>query len=139
MQPTHDIEAYLTLYAPFLSADLRDLIFELRDIIGTIAPAATEAIHSKGFSYYYAERGGPVSAGICQINLERDHIRLAFNHGAFLPDPKGLLRGDRLVKRYVNLYSFEQTQWEAVQDLISASTHFDPRSATLDDLTKKSN
>ena len=128
MQPTHDVELYLIQAVPHLTPDLRDIIFELRDIVATIAPTATETIHRQGFSYYYAERGGPVSAGICQINWERDHIRLAFNHGAFLPDPKGLLRGDRLVKRYVKIASFDQAPWDDLQNLITASAHFDPRS-----------
>ena len=128
MQSRHDIELYLAQVAPQLSREQRDIIFELRDIVATIAPTATETQHRKGFSYYYAERGGPVSAGICQINWERDHIRLAFNHGAFLPDPKGLLQGDRLVKRYVKITSFDQAPWDDLQNLMAASAKFDPRS-----------
>jgi hypothetical protein len=124
MQPTRDIEVYLAHIAP----ELRDIVFELRSIISSIAPTATETIHRKGFSYYHAERGGPVSAGICQINLLRDHIQLAFIHGAFLPDPKGLLEGDRLYKRYVKITSFDQAPWDDLQDLITASANFDPRS-----------
>ena len=124
MQPTRDIEVYLA----FLSPELRDIVFELRDIIASIAPSATETFHRKGFTYYHAERGGPVSAGICQINLHGDHIRLAFNHGAFLPDPKGLLEGDRQYKRYVKITSYEQAPWDDVQELIAASARFDPRS-----------
>ncbi len=128
MQPTRDIETYLAHAAPHLTPDLRDIVFELRSIIVSIAPTATETLHRKGLTYYYAERGGPVSAGICQINWERDHIRLAFNHGAFLPDPQGLLQGDRLVKRYVKIYSFDQAPWDDLQALIAASAKFDPRS-----------
>ncbi len=128
MQPTRDIEVYLTHASPHLSPDLRDIVFELRSIIVSIAPTATETLHRKGLTYYYAERGGPVSAGICQINLERNHIRLAFIHGAFLPDPKGLLRGDRLYKRYVKITSFDQAPWDDLQALIAASAKFDPRS-----------
>jgi hypothetical protein len=128
MQPIHDIELYLSQAAPQLSREQRDIVFELRDIVVTIAPTATETIHRTGFSYYYAERGGPVSAGICQINWERDHIRLAFTHGAYLPDPKGLLQGDRLVKRYVKITSFDHAPWDDLQNLIAASAKFDPRS-----------
>ena len=124
MQPTRDIEIYLAHIAP----ELRDIVFELRDIIAAIAPTATETIHRKGFTYYYAERGGPVSAGICQINVQRDHIRLAFIHGAFLPDPKGLLEGDQLYKRHVKLYSFARVPWDELQNLITASAHLDLRS-----------
>ena len=126
MQPTRDIEHYLANLAP----DLRDIVFELRSIIGATAPSATEIIQRHGLSYYYAERGGPVSAGICQIKLQADHIQLAFIHGAFLPDPKGLLRGDRVAKRYVKITSFDQAPWEDLQALIQASAKLDPR--TLD-------
>jgi hypothetical protein len=124
MQPTRDIEIYLAR----IPSDLRDIVLELRSIIASIAPTATETIHRKGFTYYHAERGGPVSAGICQINLQRDHIQLAFIHGAFLPDPKGLLHGERQYKRYVKLYSFDQAPWDDLQVLIAASANFDPRS-----------
>lgn len=123
MQPTRDIEIYLAHLAP----ELRDIVFELRSLIVSIAPTATDIIHRKGFTYYYAERGGPVSAGICQISLERDHVRLAFIHGAFLPDPQGLLQGDRMYKRYVKIASFDQAPWDDLQDLIAASARFDPR------------
>jgi hypothetical protein len=124
MQPTRDIEHFLA----HLPLELQDIVLELRNIIASVAPTAAETIHRQGFSYYYAERGGPVSAGICQINWQRDHIRLAFIHGAFLPDPKGLLAGDRLAKRYVKIYSFDQAPWDDLQNLITASAHFDPRS-----------
>ena len=130
MQPTRDIEFYLAHIAPYLAADLRDIVFELRDLIASIAPTATEAMHRQGFSYYYAERGGPVSAGICQINVHGDHIRLAFNHGAFLPDSKGLLRGDRLAKRYVKITAFDQAPWDDLRDLVAAAAKFDPRTLT---------
>jgi hypothetical protein len=124
MQPTRDIEIYLA----YLPPELRDIVFELRSIITSIAPTATETIYHRGFTYYHAEHGGPVSAGICQIGLQRDHIRLAFIHGAFLPDPQGLLEGDRLYKRYVRIYSFDQAPWNDLQELIAASARFDPRS-----------
>ncbi len=124
MQPTRDIERYLANLSP----ELRDIVFELRSIIVSIAPTATETIHRHGLSYYHAERGGPVSAGICQINPKADHIQLAFIHGAFLPDPKGLLRGDRLAKRYMKITSFDAAPWDDLQALIEASSNFDPRS-----------
>jgi hypothetical protein len=124
MQPIRDVEHYLA----HLSPELRDIVFELRGIIAAIAPTATETLHRKGLTYYHGERGGPVSAGICQINLQADHIQLAFIHGAFLPDPKHLLRGERQYKRYVKIASFDQAPWEDLQALIQASSNFDPRS-----------
>jgi hypothetical protein len=108
---------------------LRDIVWELRSLIVSVAPTTTEVIKRWGFSYYHAERGGPVSAGLCQIGLFHDHIRLAFIHGAFLPDPQGLLVADGEVryKRYVTLVSFDQTPWNELRDLITASARFDPR------------
>ncbi len=84
MHTTREIE-YCLQRTP---AGLRDIVWELRSLIVSVAPTATEVVKRWGFSYYYARRGGPVSAGICQIGLFSDHIRLAFIHGAFLPDPR---------------------------------------------------
>jgi hypothetical protein len=107
---------------------LQDIVIELRNIIASVAPAATEAVHRNGFSYFFKERGGPVSAGVCQIGIQEDHVRLAFIHGAFLPDPKGLLEGDSQYKRFVRIQSYEDAPWDDLKDLITASSRFDPRS-----------
>ena len=124
MRPTREIERCLQFTPP----DLRDLVLELRSLIVAVAPAATEVIHRKGFTYYDEDRGGPVSAGICQIRLLPDHIRLAFVHGAFLPDPHRLLEGNQKAMRYVRLYSYGQAPWDALKALITASAGFDPYS-----------
>jgi hypothetical protein len=107
--------------------EFRDIVFELRNIVATFAPDATEEFRNKGFIIYDARRGGPVSAGICQILLMQDHIELAFIHGAFLPDPKGLLEGERKAKKYVRISTFNEAPWEDLENLILASLHFDPR------------
>jgi hypothetical protein len=123
MLSIHHIETMLEFTTP----ELKDIVLELRNLILSIAPDATEVAHSKGFSYYHhAERGGPVSAGIGQINIHADHIRLAFIHGAFLPDPENLLEGDQQYKKYVRITSFTDAPWDAMKDLITASSQFDP-------------
>ncbi len=124
MRPTREIELCLQ----YLPAELRDIVLELRSLIVSVAPTATEVIQRKGFTYYDEDRGGPVSAGICQIGLQPDHIRLAFIHGAFLPDPQGLLEGNEKAKRYLKLYSYHQAPWDDLKALITASAQFDPRS-----------
>jgi len=105
---------------------LKDIVFELRNLIAEIAPSATEKILWGGLSYYDASRGGVVKGGICQIEIQADHVRLSFIHGAFLPDPQGLLQGERLFKRYVRLESYESVHWEALAALIRAAAQFDP-------------
>ncbi len=124
MRPTREIELCLQ----YIPAGLRDIVLELRSLIVSVAPTATEVVHRKGFTYYDEDRGGPVSAGICQIGLQPDHIRLAFVHGAFLPDPQGLLEGDEKYKRYVKLYAYDQAPWDDLKALITASARFDPYS-----------
>jgi hypothetical protein len=122
MLSTKEIESYIEQTNP----ELRDIVLELRNIIVEIAPDATEVMHSQGMSYYHAERGGPVSAGICQIFIKRDHIRLAFIHGAFLPEPRGLFEGTTKAKRFIRIYSYEDAPWDYLKELISVSSRFDP-------------
>lgn len=130
MLPTSRLDVYLEQTPP----ELRDIVLELRNLIASIAPAAAEVRHSRGFTYYDDKRGGPVSAGICQIGIYHDHVRLAFIHGAFLQDPQGLLEGERLYKKYVRLNSFEDTPWKYLQGLITVSASLDPRTLDVNSL-----
>ncbi len=128
MLPTNAIITHFQ----YIDPDLLDIVLELRSIIVTVAPTATEDIQRNGLTYYDAARGGHVSAGICLINIQVDHIRLAFIHGAFLPDPERLLikEGNRIAKRYVRIDSYETAPWEQLKALIYASASFDPYSMT---------
>ncbi len=80
-----------------LPEELADLALELRSHILSLAADAVEEIHEKYFSYYHRGKGGPASAGICQIGLLPDHIHHVFIHGVFLSDPGRLLQGDSAV------------------------------------------
>lgn len=122
MLPLSQVEMFLRRTPP----DLQDIVLELRNVIFSVAPGATEVILWKGINYYFKERGGPVSAGICQVNVLEDHVRLGFIHGAHLPDPLGLLEGDRKVKRFVRLTSYESVRWDELRNLITASSRYDP-------------
>lgn len=108
------------------SPDLRDIVLEIRNIVASVAPSATESPHSRGFSYFFKERGGPVSAGLCQIGIYPDHVRLGFIHGAFLPDPDRLLVGEPKYKKHLRIYHYEDAPWEYMRKLIEASSRFDP-------------
>ena len=122
MLPERSIENYLQQ----VPAELRDIVLEIRNIVASVTPDATESQHSRGFSYYYKERGGPVSAGICQIGIFHDHIRLGFIHGVFLADPEGLLVGEPKYKKHVRIYHYEEAPWEYLKQLIEASSRFNP-------------
>jgi len=124
MLPTHSIQKMLTSVPP----DFQEIVLELRNLVAEVAPGATEKTHSKGFSYYFKERGGPVSAGVCQISIHPDHVRLGFIHGAFLPDPAGLLVGEPKYKKHLRIYSYTNADWDYCKALIVASAAFDPYS-----------
>jgi hypothetical protein len=130
MLSVHSIEKFLEHFPP----ELHDIVWELRNIVASVAPAATEVTRRNGLTYFHQQRGGPVSAGICQITILSNHVRLAFIHGAFLPDPESLLEGDRLYKRYVRIESYEQAPWDALKDLIASSSRFDPSTLTIQDI-----
>ena len=123
MLPIHEIEAFLQR----TPADLQDIVLELRNIIASVAPDAVEVIRWGGLSYFHEGRGGIVSAGICQIGIHNDTIRLDFIHGIFLSDPKHLLEGNQKVKRFVKLKSFDNAPWDDLKQLIEESSRFDPR------------
>lgn len=126
----HELESHFS----HLPGPLLEIVVELRNLVQQIAPNATEVVRREGLVYFWAERGGPVSAGICQIIIKPNHIRLAFNHGAFLPDPIGLLEGDRLVKRFTRIQEYDTAPWEELRALIEASSRFDPYSLTSREL-----
>ena len=123
MLSLHEIETFLQR----TPRHLQDMVFELRNIIASVAPDAVEVIRWGGFSYFHKGRGGLVSAGICQIGIEKDHIRLAFIHGAFLPEPRHLFEGTQKYKRYIRLKSYDDAPWDYLKQLIEEASHFDPR------------
>jgi hypothetical protein len=105
---------------------LLEIILELRNLIFAVAPHANEMIQWKGISYFDADRGGTVSAGICQIHIKEGCVRLGFIHGAFLPDPDHLLEGEGKAKRFVRVCSYETAPWESLKRLIEAAIRVRP-------------
>ena len=124
MLPIHEIETFLQR----TPTDLQDIVLELRNVIASVAPDAVEVIRWGGLSYFHEGRGGIVSAGICQIGIHKDYIRLDFIHGIFLSDPKHLLVGTQKVKRFIKLKSYDEAPWDDLKQLIEESSRFDPRS-----------
>lgn len=123
MLPFHQVENFLK----FTPQPLQEIVLELRNIIFSVAPDTVEVVRWGGLSYFHEGRGGIVSAGICQIGIEKDHVRLAFIHGAFLPDPRKILLGTGKAKRFIEISSYEDAPWDYFKKLIAASAKFDPR------------
>lgn len=120
--PYGDVERFLA----FTRSDLREIALELRNLVSSACPDATERILWGGLSYHDADKGGPVKGAICQIELRSDHVRMAFIHGARLEDPESLLTGDRKSKRYLRIGSYERAPWEAIHRLIVEAARLDP-------------
>jgi hypothetical protein len=118
---TAEVESFLTR----VPQDLRDIVLELRSVVAGACPEATERILWGGLSYHDSRRGGPVKGAICQIEVERDRVLLGFIHGVRLADPKALLQGDRLSKRYVVIWSYDEAPWEALRQLIEEAAGLD--------------
>src|SRR5512133_59151 len=93
--------AMLEEHLKHMPEDILDIVMEIRDIVERLCPEAIERLDRNGISYFDANRGGPVKAGICQILFKQDYVSLEFIHGAFLPDPAHLLRGNNLYKKQV--------------------------------------
>jgi hypothetical protein len=126
MLPVHAIETFLRR----IPVPLQDIVLELRNLIAAVAPDAVEVIRWGGLSYFHEGGGGIVKAGICQIGLRPDHIQLAFIHGAFLSEPRGLFEGTQKYKRYIRLTSYEDAPWDYLKQLIEQAARFDPRAPT---------
>jgi hypothetical protein len=123
MLPIHQIENFLKFAPP----QLQEIALELRNIIFSVAPDATEVVPWGDLSYFHEGRGGIISAGICQIEIRKNHVRLAFIHGAFLPDPHKLLRGTQKAKRFIEIDSYDDAPWDDLKELILSASKFDPR------------
>jgi hypothetical protein len=122
--PTREVEKFLQTKPEHL----REIVFELRNLIASAAQDAAEVVRWGGLSYFHEGRGGIVSAGICQIGIQEDHVRLEIIHGVFMDDPRHLLIGNQRYKRYVKIESFDSAPWDNLKELITSSVKFDPRS-----------
>jgi hypothetical protein len=127
MLPFHEIETFLQR----VPAELQDIVLELRNIIVSVAPDAVEVVRWGGISYFHEGRGGIVSAGICQIGIHSDYIRLDFIHGIHLSDSKHLLEGTQKSKRFVRIKSYDEAPWDDLKRLVEEASRFNPRSLPI--------
>jgi hypothetical protein len=109
-----DVRAHLDSLPP----KPREIVLALRDVVCRTAPDAEETVLWGGLSYHTPWIGGRVKGALCQITVKRGEVRLEFIHGIRLADPAGLLRGDRISKRYVPICSIADARRPEVEDLI---------------------
>jgi hypothetical protein len=96
----------------------REIVDALREVVRQTVPDAEETFLWGGVSYHTPWIGGRVKGALCQISAKSDKVRLEFIHGIRLADPAGLLRGDRLSKRYVPVCSTAEARRPEIVALI---------------------
>jgi hypothetical protein len=79
------------------------VVQQLRKLVTSVVPEAAERVYPvwRGIGYRHPEAGY-----LCGIFLFKDHVGLAFEFGALLPDPQGLLRRGRTSSKSVRYLEF---------------------------------
>jgi hypothetical protein len=113
----------IRVFLESLEPEPREIVLALRGVVRRAVPDAEETILWGGLSYHTPWIGGRVKGAICQIVAKRGEVRLEFIHGIRLVDPAGLLRGDRLSKRYIPIRSAAEVgRPEIARLILEAST-----------------
>jgi hypothetical protein len=115
-----DVRAYLDSLPP----EPREIVHALRGVVRRTVPDAEETVLWGVLSYHTPWIGGRVKGALCQITAKRGEARLEFIHGARLADPAGLLRGDRISKRYVVIRSLADVEQLEIEGLIREASAF---------------
>jgi hypothetical protein len=119
-------EADLQTFLDAQSPEVRELVESLRKVIRRTVPEAEESLLWGGLSYHRPEVGGRVKGAVCQIVAKRGRVRLDFIHGIRLADPRGVLRGKLVSKRYIPIESVADAERPEVAALIREAAALDP-------------
>jgi hypothetical protein len=109
-----------------LPIDVRQVVVALRKVVLRTAPEVEESFLWGALSYHRPHVGGRVKGAVCQIVVRDDQVRLDFIHGIRLPDPHGLLRGDRLSKRFIPILTAADAERPEIAALIREAAALDP-------------
>ena len=101
------------------------IVGALKRMVRRFAPKTEESIAWGSLSYHRPEVGGRVKGAVCQITVKGDEVRLEFIHGIRLTDPAGLLRGNRLSKRFVTIDSVGAAESPAIAQLIQEAAELE--------------
>jgi hypothetical protein len=98
--------------------EIRSLAERLRRIIRETVPEAVENAYPGWRAIGYRH---PESGYFCAIFPEAGRVRLAFEWGAILPDPHGLLSGTGKQVRYVDIPEGGEIPETIIRDLLQAA------------------
>lgn len=96
-----------------------NLAMVLRKKVLEYLPGVTEQldISAKMIAYCYGQKYAEL---VCVIILSKKGLKLGFNQGPQLPDPKEMLKGEGKASRYVEIKIEEIIQSAELRDLIKA-------------------
>jgi hypothetical protein len=107
--------------------ELVDRVLEVRDFVLSVVPEVVEGIKFNSLTYYRPDQPwGSIGGHVCSIGVREDEVFLGFLHGAFLPDPAGLLHGKAKSKRDLPIDSVRTLRDPAVKALLRASLEHRP-------------
>ena len=109
-----------------LCPETRKLVTALRRVVRRTVPQAVESLVWGSISYHRTQVGGRVKGAVCQIVFKAGRVRLDFIHGVRLTDPSGILRGDRVSKRYVPIETVSDAERPEIVVLIREAAALDP-------------
>ena len=110
-----------------LSDELNDMALELRDLVLRVGPQLDEQIAFHALCYTVPGRPyGAIGGNVCMIGCKQGSLLLGFIHGAFLPDPHGLLEGTGKAKRHIEWRVPGEIRADLLEPLIRASIDHDP-------------
>lgn len=121
------VEQILRFFGSTKRDDAVDNWFAARpDELGSIARAWFERMRQCGddvreLLHDYHPTVCVVDAAFGYVNVFRDHVNVGFFHGAFLPDPAGLLEGTGKRMRHVKVRPGVEVNASALDALIGAS------------------
>lgn len=92
----------------------------LRKVLLANLPGIIEQVDIKArmVGYCYGQKYAQL---ICVIIPSKKGLKLGFNRGNELPDPKGLLKGTAKISRYIEIITDEQIKSPALKELIAAA------------------
>jgi hypothetical protein len=117
-----DLKAFLDALCP----DTRQVVLALRKVVRRTVPHAEEFLVLGSLSYHRPQVGGRVKGAVCQIVVKGGQVRLGFVHGIRLPDPCGLLQGNRVSKRFIPIRTEADAERPEVAALIREAATLDP-------------
>ena len=99
-----------------------DLAWDVRMSIFKAMPRCEKRIYRgwNGLGYH-----DPDAGYVCAIFPTKDAVRVAFEHGYLLPDPRGLLTGDGKRVRYFEISKWNERIAEHLSDLIEQALAVD--------------